>query len=134
MTSSHRPTQSFTGWADAAGVLGAVSAALCCAGVPTIVAALTAVGLGWLRQDAILWPVMFVSLAVALWGFWRDRRRHAKSGALLLASMGAVALVAGVVFVHGPRAMWLINAGATALIVATLWNIWLRRSGTASLA
>lgn len=119
-----------TNWADAAGVLGAVTAALCCAGTPIIVAVLTAVGLGWFRQDAILWPLMFVSLAIALWGFSRDRRRHARLGPLATASVGAAALVAGVVFVHGPPAMSLIYSGACLLIGATLWNIWLRREAS----
>ena len=60
--------------ADSAGVFGAVVAALCCAGTPIIVGALGALGLGFLRKDAILWPVMLGSLLVALWGFWRGLR------------------------------------------------------------
>lgn len=116
--------------ADGAGVLGAVFAALCCAGTPLIVSALAAVGLGALRQDAILWPLMGLSLGVALWGFWVGRRMHGSSGPLALAVPGAVALVAGVVFVHGPPAMWLIYGGALALVAATLWNIRARMSPT----
>ena len=115
------------GWADGAGALGAVFAALCCMGAPILVGVLGAVGLSWLRRDAILWPLMFVSLAVALWGLARDRRRHGRPGALLLAAAGAVALAAGVVVVHGPPAVALIYGGALALIAATLWNVRLRR-------
>ena len=85
--------------------------------------------ISWVRQDAILWPLMFVSLAVALWGLTRDRRRHAISGPFAMASVGSAGLVAGVVFVHGPPAMWLINAVFLLLIAATLWNIWMRKSG-----
>jgi mercuric ion transport protein len=116
-----------TGWADSAGVIGAVLAALCCMGAPIIVGALTAVGLGWIRSDAILWPLMFLSLGVALGGLSSDRRRHRTAGPLVIASVGAIALVAGVVFVHGPPARVLIYAGAIALVVATLWNIVVRR-------
>jgi len=36
-------------WADSAGVLGAVFAALCCMGAPVIVSVLAAIGLSWLR-------------------------------------------------------------------------------------
>lgn len=61
--------------ADAAGPAGAVLPALCCAGTPIIVGALTATGLAFLRKDAILWPLMLVSLAIALWGFWRGWSR-----------------------------------------------------------
>lgn len=128
MSASPTAAPRLTRWADAAGVIGAVSAALCCAGTPIIVATLTAIGLGWLRRDSILWPLMFVSLAVALWGLWRDRRRHARSGPLVLASGGASGLVAGVVFVHGPPALWLIYSGALLLIGGTLWNIGLRKT------
>jgi mercuric ion transport protein len=103
--------------------LGAIFAALCCAGLPVILSVLTAIGLGWLRQDAILWPLMFLSLGVALWGLEAQRRSHHASGPLILAVAGAIALVAGVVFVHGFPARLLIDGGALALIGATLWNI-----------
>lgn len=108
--------------ADGAGVLGAVFAALCCAGTPLIVSALAAVGLSFLRRDAILWPLMFASLAIALWGFWRGWRMHRAAGPLVLSTVGATALIAGVVFIHGFPTKQVIWAGAAALVVATLWN------------
>ncbi|WP_411280452.1 MerC domain-containing protein [Gemmatimonas sp.] len=113
--------------ADGAGVLGACFAALCCAGTPLIVGALTMVGLGFLRNDAILWPLMFASLAVALWGFWRGRIGHGSSGPLLLAAVGTTALIAGVVFIHGFPAKQVIWSGAAALVAATMWNVARRR-------
>jgi mercuric ion transport protein len=96
-------------------------------GTPVIIGVLGAVGLGWLRSDAILWPLMFFSLGVAFWGLSRDRQRHGMAGPLVLAVMGAVALVAGVIFVHGLPARILIYVGAAALVVATLWNMGARR-------
>ncbi len=113
--------------ADGAGVLGASFAALCCAGTPLIVSALAAVGLSFLRRDAILLPLMFASLAVALWGFWRGRRLHGSAGPLLLAIAGGVALVTGVVFIHGFPAQQVIWAGAASLVAATFWNVTARR-------
>ena len=113
--------------ADGAGVLGASFAALCCAGTPLIVSALAAVGLSFLRKDAILWPLMFASLAVAMWGFWRGRRLHGSPGPLLLAIGGGAGLIAGVVFIHGFPAKQIIWAGAAALVAATLWNVRARR-------
>jgi mercuric ion transport protein len=123
MTGSTLTTRRGAMWVDGAGMLGAIFAALCCAGVPVILSVLTAVGLGWLRRDAILWPLMFASLAVALWGLNAQRRAHGSRGPLALATVGAVALVAGVVFVHGFPARELIGVGALALVAATLWNI-----------
>lgn len=114
--------------ADGAGVTGAVLAALCCAGTPVVVGALTAVGLGFLRRDAILWPLMLGSLAVALWGFWQGFARHRRAGPLVLGGLGAVSLAAGVIVVHGPPAMTMIYGASALLIVATIWNVRLRRS------
>ena len=114
--------------ADSAGVLGAIVAAFCCAGTPIIVGALAAVGLGFLRKDAILWPVMLVSLLVALWGFWRGFRSHANVGPLLLGIGGSVSLASGVIVVHGFPAMQMIYGGAIALLVATFWNVWEKRA------
>lgn len=108
--------------ADSAGVIGAVLAALCCAGAPIILSVLAALGLGFLRSDAILLPFMSLALVIAMWGFWSDARTHRAYGPLPLAIVGAVSLVAGVVFVHGMPAKVLIGVGATALVAATLWN------------
>ncbi len=113
--------------ADGAGVFGACFAALCCAGTPVIVSALAATGLSFLRNDSILWPLMFISLGVALWGFWRGRVVHGSPGPLLFAAAGSSALIAGVVFIHGFPAKQVIWSGAAALLVATTWNVARRR-------
>ena len=109
--------------ADAGGVVGAILAALCCAGTPLIVSGLAAAGLSAFRSDAILWPLMLLSLLVALWGFWQGLRLNRHPGPLAAALAGGTALVAGVIFVHGFPAMQLIWGGAVVLVAATLWNI-----------
>ena len=121
-----RDTQGATARAhltDAAGTLGAIAAALCCAGTPLIVAALAATGLSSWRKDAILWPVMLVSLAVAIWGYWRGHRLHHAWAPLVVGVIGAVSLALGVIVVHGFPAMEMIYGGAMLLVVATIWNI-----------
>ena len=124
-----RPRVRVSRWADGAGVLGAVLAALCCAGTPFIVAGLAAVGLSVLRRDAILWPLMLLSLLVALWGLRQGARVHGRRGPLRLGAAGAVSLAAGVIVVHGPPAMGMIYGGAGALVAATAWNFVARRPG-----
>jgi mercuric ion transport protein len=109
--------------ADIAGPLGAVFAALCCLGVPFIVAALAAIGLSILRADPFLWPLMIVSLIVALWGMWRGWRTHGNTGPLLVGALSGVALVAGVIFIHGFPARQLIYAGSLGIFAATIWNV-----------
>jgi mercuric ion transport protein len=83
--------------ADAAGAFGAIIAALCCAGTPIVVGALAAVGLGFLRRDAVLWPVMPLSLTVALSGFWKWRALHHNPGPLLPGIVGVAALAGGMI-------------------------------------
>jgi mercuric ion transport protein len=114
--------------ADSAGVVGAILAALCCAGTPIIVSALAATGLSFIRKDAILWPSMLLSLAVALWGFGQGYRLHGKIGPVVLSLAGAASLATGVIAVHGPPAMTIIYGGAITLVVAILWNVRARRA------
>jgi mercuric ion transport protein len=112
---------------DGAGVLGAIFAALCCAGTPIVVGALGFLGLSFIRRDAILWPLMLGSLVVALWGFWHGVHQHRNPGPIVLASLGTLFLACGVIIVHGPPAMTMIYTGAIALIAATAWNVAARR-------
>ncbi len=116
------------GTRDAAGVFGAVLAALCCAGTPFVVGGLTALGLGFLRKDGILWPAMLLALAVAVTGCWQGARTHGRWGPLAIGGVGAVSLAAGVIFVHGFPAMQMIYAGVVALVAGAGWNIYARRS------
>jgi mercuric ion transport protein len=113
---------------DAAGVCGAIFAALCCAGTPLIVTGITALGLGFLRRDAILWPLMLLSLVVAQIGLWQGWRAHRRPGPFLLGGASGGSLAAGVIVIHGPPAMTMIYAGAVGLVLATVWNLWARRS------
>ncbi len=114
--------------ADGAGVLGAVLAALCCAGAPIILSVLGTLGLTFLRKDAILLPFMALALLIALWAFWKGWKMNGSPGPLLLAVAGAFALVAGVVFAHGFPAKQLIGVGAVGLVAATVWNAFVRRA------
>ncbi len=108
--------------ADGAGVLGAVFAALCCAGVPVVVGALSAVGLSFLRTDAILLPLLAVSLAVALWGLAKGRAVHGSAGPLVVGAVGSVVLAAAVLAVR--PLLWI---GTVLLIAAVAWNVVARR-------
>ncbi len=98
------------------GSLGAAVAALCCAGVPAVLGALSAAGLGFLVNDAILLPLVALALGVALWGLWRGTAQHRLSGVLALGWVGALLLVAGI-FLYP-----LIYVGVAAMLGATVWN------------
>ena len=115
--------------ADSAGVFGAIFAALCCAGTSLVISVVTALGIGFIRHDAILWPLMLLSLLVALWGFWQGFHVHQNVGPMLFGVAGAISLAAGVIVVHGFPAMPMIYGGASVLVGATVWNVLLRRRG-----
>ena len=125
---TNQSTPAYSRFADTAGVVGAVLAALCCAGAPIIVGVLSALGLSFLRKDAILLPFMLLALLIALWGFWRDRATHKAIGPLVVALVGMLALTAGVIFIHGYPAKQVIGIGVIALLSATVWNVRLRRA------
>lgn len=112
--------------ADWAGPLGSAFAALCCLGLPFIVGAITAAGLGFLRSDPILWPLMIASIGLALWGLWRGWRTHRNAGPFILGFLAGLSLVAGVIFVHGFPAKELIYGGSAAIIAASIWNVAVR--------
>ena len=124
----NRTTEALSKFGGGAGVIAASCAALCCAGAPIIVSVLAATGLSFLRTDAILLPIIAVALVIALVGFWTGRRIHGSIGPLCLGTIGSVALVAGIVFVHGmPAKVW-IGAGALLLLIAMIWNVRLPRA------
>ena len=108
--------------ADWAGPFGAVFAALCCLGVQWVVAAVTAVGLGFLRSDAILWPLMIASILLAWWGIWTGHRAYGSRLPLCVGLLSGSALIAGVIFVRGFPARELIYAGSAGLVFATVIN------------
>jgi hypothetical protein len=118
--------------AGGAGVVAATCAALCCAGAPIIISILAATGLSFLRRDAILLPVIAVALVVALSGFWRSSRRHGSPVPLSLGIAGSLALVAGVIYLHGFIAKLFIGAGTLLLLLAALWNARLPQTCDAS--
>jgi hypothetical protein len=109
-------------YAAGAGVVAATTAALCCAGAPIIVSILAATGLSFIRDDAILLPVIVTTLVIAIWGFWKSRQRHRRNGPLAVATMGAISLVWGVVWLHGAIAKWAIGIGTAFLLVTAIWN------------
>ena len=79
--------------------------------------ALSAAGLGFLVNDAILLPLVVLALGVALWGLVRGTVRHRLRGVLVLGSLGAVLLIVGI-FLYP----LLLYAGAAAMLGSAVWN------------
>ena len=111
--------------ASLGGLLGSGFALLCCAGVAPALGLLSALGLGFLINDAVLIPFLLLALGVTGWGLWQGRRCHGRHSALLLGLGAAVLTVAGL-YVWLPLAF----AGFGGVILAAVWNLRLIRACT----
>ena len=55
---------------DKLGVIGSFVAALCCLGMPAVVSIVASIGLGFLINNALLFPLMVFFLLVTLIGLY----------------------------------------------------------------
>ncbi|MCK9621411.1 MAG: MerC domain-containing protein [Methylobacter sp.] len=58
------------------GLFGAAVAAACCLGIPVVLSAVAAVGLGFLIYDAFLLPMFIGFDALNIWTLYRSARKH----------------------------------------------------------
>jgi mercuric ion transport protein len=72
------------------GALGSAFAALCCAGIPAVVGALSAVGVGFLRNGFFLLPLLALLLGLTLWRLGRGISRHRLRGGFVVGLMRAM--------------------------------------------
>lgn len=110
-------------YADRLGVGGSIVAAACCLGAPALLSIFSAVGLGFLINDAVLLPLMIVFLAIALYGLYAGVRHHGRWSAVALGAAGAALLLASMVFGLGTVS---VAISIALLVAATLLNVWLR--------
>jgi mercuric ion transport protein len=107
---------------DKIGIGGAAFAALCCLGFPALLAIVSAAGLGFLINDAVLLPLLAISLLITLWGLYSGIRHHHNWSAFGIGVVGAVSM--GLSIMLGTAL--LAGVGIAALILASLLNILLR--------
>ena len=98
-------------------------AALCCLGFPALLSLLTAIGLGFLINDAVLLPLLIIFLLVTLVGLAFGMREHHRAPALLL----GIASAAGVfIFILGSFNKVLAAMSVIGLIMPSILNTILR--------
>ncbi len=108
---------------DKVGIGGLLFAALCCLGAPALVSILTAIGAGFLINDAILMPLLGVSLLLAAAGLYLGVRHH---GSWVAFAAGVVSAVGTFVFIAVATNKVLAYISIAGLVTASLLNIWLR--------
>ena len=74
---------------------GAGFAAACCAGASWALAALTAVGAGFLINDAVLIPPYVALLGLGVWLLFRSARAHRNLRPVYLAGTGGLGALVG---------------------------------------
>ncbi len=107
---------------DKIGVGGSLFAALCCLGFPALLAILSAAGLGFLINDAILIPLLVLFLVVTLWGLYLGKRHHGSSAPLYVGMAGSAMTVGSVWFGSG----LLAGIGISGLVAASVLNVLLK--------
>ncbi|MBN9086735.1 MAG: MerC domain-containing protein [Reyranella sp.] len=108
---------------DKVGIGGSLFAALCCLGFPALLSILSAVGLGFLINDAVLVPLLIAFLIAALIGLFLGMHHHHRPWALLLGGLSA--MVTFVAVGVNPSGLF-AGIGIAGLVVASLLNVWLR--------
>ncbi len=109
---------------DKVGLAGSLIAALCCLGVPAVLAVVSAVGLGFLVNDATLLPLLVVFAGVLLLGLGLGVRHHRSPWALIL---GLVSAIVTVVFLFVRYSRGLAILGVAGLVGSSILNIYLRQ-------
>lgn len=111
------------------GLVGAGIAAACCLGVPAILAAMGAVGLGLLINDAYLFPLFAGFVAMSLWFLFRSARGHRNLMPFWVGLVGGVIGVAGLwLLVTALYPMTVsVYAGLGVLVAGSVWDVLLGR-------
>lgn len=97
------------------GLTGAGIAGACCLGVPVLLSALTALGLGFLIRDAFLIPIFAAMLGFNLWLLYRSSGAHADRTPFWIALAGSGAALGGLYI-----APWVVIAGMLLLVAGSL--------------
>ena len=105
-------------------IFGAGVAAACCLGVPVVLAAVGAAGLGFLINDAYLVPIFMAFVALSLWLLYRSARRHASLVPFWVALAGGLAggIALWLTVTGFYPGSWLTYLGLTVLVAATIWD------------
>ena len=109
---------------DKVGVFGSVFAALCCLGIPALLSILSAVGIGFVINDAILLPLFVIFLAITIAGLFSGMRHHGSPWALTIGAVSSL-IVVGFLFVRFNQALVVVGIGG--LVFASTLNVLLQR-------
>ncbi len=107
-----------------AGILGASAAAACCLGLPVVLSAIGAVGLGFIVHDTYLFPLFVGFIGLSLWLLYHSAKAHQNMRPFWLsATAGAMSAATLWFMVTGLYPMtWLLYVSLAMLISGSLWD------------
>lgn len=100
-------------------VAGAGFAGACCLGATAALSVLSAIGAGFLINDAFLIPLYLGLLALSVWLLYSSTRFHGNLAPFWMGLGGAVVAFAGLWILSA-----LVYAGIAVLIASSLWDFW----------
>ncbi len=107
-----------------ASMAGAGIAGACCLGIPLVLTAVGAAGLGFLIQDAYLLPIFAGFVGLTQWIQYRTARQFQHFAPFWLSMVGGVTAIISlgllVTGVYG--APWLVYLGTATLVGASIWG------------
>lgn len=116
---------------DKLGIGGTLFAALCCLGFPALLSILSAIGLSFLINDAVLLPLLIIFFFVTLIGLYLGVGHHGSWLGFIIGMISAGGATFIFIFVAFNKA--LAGVGIAGLIVASILNVRLRmRKGEAA--
>ena len=108
------------------GGTGVLACVACCVSIPSVVAAISALGLGFLRNDRLLFPAEAASLVILLATFVRSRTRHGRNLPLVLGLVAAGWMFFGLM-IPAPLGTVAALTGALAFVAIVAWDWRLQR-------
>jgi len=98
------------------GGIAGIFTGLCCAGFPLVLAFLTGIGLGFLINDFILFPLLAISLGFMIYAIYYNKQKHLSVHPLYVAIISSLVLIAGIFL---GSIIWI---GIVGLFIATIWD------------
>jgi MerC mercury resistance protein len=81
---------------DSAGMLASTLCGIHCALMPLLIGTLTAAGISWIKNEALEWAILAISLCIGLFGLLPSYRRvHRRRSCLWLFWLGALGILGG---------------------------------------
>lgn len=117
-------------WLATLGSFGsAITVGLCPICLPAVGALLSAVGLGFLANEAVLRPLLIAFILVAWFGYaWSFLREHGVIFPLIIGILAGISLYVGrYVYLGGTLNAVLMYGGVVAMMGASIWNLVLRK-------